>query len=70
LRKKIHSFLKNPTIEKFFLLNTISYILLLAMIGILPDETIFILDVIYNIIFTVEIILKFIAFGIKSKKKK
>lgn len=40
------------------------------MIGILPDETIFILDVIYNIIFTVEIILKFIAFGIKSKKKK
>lgn len=53
--------------QKFFLLNLISYLFLLAMIGILEDDLIYNLDIMYNAIFTIEITLKLLGFGIKSK---
>lgn len=54
-------------VEKFFFLHLISYLFLLALIGILSDEKINRLDFAYNIIFTIEITLKIIGFGIRSK---
>lgn len=53
-------------VEKFFFLHLISYLFLLALIGILSDHKINSLDFAYNIIFTIEITLKIIGFGIKS----
>mgnify|MGYP001256339783 CR=1 FL=1 len=69
MRKKINSFLRNSITQKILLITLVSYLLLLAMIGILPDDTIFLLDIIYNGFFTFEIFLKLFGFGIKSNKK-
>ena len=43
------------------------YIILLAAEGIIEDVTYDNLDLIFTIVFTFEILLKFIAYGIKGK---
>ena len=67
-RKRINAFLKDSIINFMFLLILFSYMFLLAMIGIISDDTIYILDIVYNAIFTLEITLKLIGFGLKSNK--
>lgn len=60
--------LRNKFYEKFSLLLILGYLLVLSLIGILPEATIFTLDIVFNVVFTIEIALKFIGFGFRRKK--
>lgn len=46
--------------------TVLCYIILLASEGIIEDESYDNLDLSFNIVFTVEIFLKFLAYGVKS----
>ena len=67
VREKVRILLEYFLSENLMSYAVLCYIILLAAEGIIEDVTYDNLDLIFTIVFTFEILLKFIAYGIKGK---